>query len=334
MREASEDAPGRFSTRSVLGTALGVLLTVVVLVLVGVWKDVRLEELAEHWRAADRGILFLAIAFSVPFRALIGSHKLWLILRVMKAKISYLDTVRVVMGMGPLQLVLPLKGGEVVAVVFFWRHSRMPLGNASGALVFDRGLNFAAAGIWLLIGLVLSPAAASIRHATPMLALTSVLFLMLLATPLHDGIIGLARRLHPKVGGLVLGALVPWREQTAGRKLMLLGYGMLIVLRPIVVVFLLFKAFHQSPDLADVLICTTLSIFAGQVPGPLMGIGPREGVILGLARADLGGSAVALSVGLLLSLVVYVVPMLVGLPWVPWLMRRLATGRAGTAEQT
>lgn len=308
-------------------------LTVGVLALIVWWKEIRLGDLQRHWQGADKLLLALAFAVSALFHVLLGAHKLWLVLRTLKVDVSYRDVVRVVLGMGPLQVILPLKGGEIVAILFFWRHKRMPLGNASGAIVFDRSLNFVAAGAWMLVGLLLDPGGDA-PYSAGLLGASAVLVVLLFAPPVHDLGIRVARALHPRLERLARGVLEPWRAMPARRKLLFLGYGMLVVVRPILVCYLVFRAYHQSPPLSQVLVYTAVAIFAGHLPGPLMGMGPREGAIVGMAhRAGLGGGAVALSVGLLLSLLVYIGPMLLGLPWVPWLMHRLAAGQ-GARRQT
>lgn len=309
-----------------MGTVIGLVISAAILVSIALWKDVRPAELGRHFGAASLSLLAVAFVISSLFHVVLGPHKLWLVLRDMGADISLADTMRVVLGMGPLQLLLPLKGGVAVAVLYLWRHERMPLARAAGALSFDRGLNFAAIGIWLMIGVAAMPTVGLVRHTEGLIVASAVLLVMLLVRPIHDLIIAAARLLHPRLARVAEGVLVPWRALGIGRKLLFLAYSMVVVLRPFVVCGLLFRAYHQTPGLPEVLVYTAVAVFAGQLPGPLMGMGPREGALLELAGEGLGGEAVVLSVGLLLSLCAYVGPMLLGLPWVPWLTRRLALG--------
>ena len=101
----------------------------------------------------------------------------------------------------------------------------------------------------------------------------------------------------------------------------------MVVLRPIIVCYLLFFAFGSPAAAARVLVYTAVAIFAGHLPGPLMGMGAREGALVSLASQEAGGEEAALGIGLLLSLLVYVGPMLLGLPWVPSLLGGIMKGR-------
>jgi len=286
--------------------------------------EIDVDVLRTEWGQADRTLLLGALVFSVLFHVFVGAHKLWLVLRSMGVAISYLDTVRLRLGEGPLRAAVPLKVGDAMTVAWLWRHERMPLGAAAGAIVFDRGLNFVGASFWLLAGLLLMP---SLTHDYPMLILGTLLagyLLFMFCTPLHDCIFEIAARIHVRVRTFAQALLGPWRNFTVGRKTLLLGYGIVFVLRPILVCYLLFSAYGVRPNMAHVLTFTSMAIFAGLVPGPLMGMGPREGVIVEMFSHYVPrGSSITLSVGILLSLFVYVVPFLIGAPWVPWFLEGL-----------
>jgi len=297
------------------------------------WKQISLEELSRHLQAADTGLVVLAFGVSALFHVLFGSHKLYLVLRAMGLDVGFLHTMRVVLGMGPLQLLLPMKGGEVAVVLYFWRHSRMPLGNASGALIFDRSLNFISAGFFLLAGLLLDPSWLAGSKTDALLAVSAVLLVGLFATPIHNLAIAICARVHPKLERMARAVLVPWRAMGVGKKLFFLVYSMLVVVRPVIVCYLLFLALDTPAPPSVVLVYTAVAIFAGHLPGPLMGMGAREGALVGLAAGQAGGETVALSIGLLLTLIVYIGPMLLGLPWAPALLRGIMAARGADDEQ-
>jgi uncharacterized membrane protein YbhN (UPF0104 family) len=156
---------------------------------------------------------------------------------------------------------------------------------------------------------------------------------LLVARPLH----GLAtevilRRIPARVSGALAGLLSPWRRLSTGARLGLLGYTLIYVSRPILLCALIAAAFSVEVPLARLMVYTNLALFAGLIPGPLMGIGPREATLEALLARELSaGSGVGLSVAFLLTAAMYLVPLLSGLPLTPWFLRRLV--RRGDRER-
>jgi hypothetical protein len=73
-------------------------------------------------------------------------------------------------------------------------------------------------------------------------------------------------------------------------------------------------------------------MLAGHTPGTFVGMGPREWALTEMFASS-APKGIVLTVGLLLTLTVHIIPMLLGLPWVSWFLRRLATvGTADTAQ--
>ena len=75
------------------------------------------------------------------------------------------------------------------------------------------------------------------------------------------------------------------------------------------------------PDAAGFIAFVSIAQFAGHLPS-VVGLGPREASFIvlfsGAAAPD-----ILLSIGFMMTLAINVVPMLIGLPWVPWFLRRL-----------
>ncbi len=329
----SSPATKSSSGKALLSTLVSLAISVGLLAAIILWKEIRLEDLTRILQAADKGICALAFLISTIFHIVFGSHKLYLVLRTLDMKITFRDTVRVVLGIGPLQLLLPLKGGEVAAVLYFWRYRKMPLGRASSALIFDRSLNFVAAGVFLLAGILLQPGGGPDLQSNLLLGTSALFAIALFASPLHDLALDIAGRLHPRLERFARAILEPWRKMGLLKKLFFLGYGLVVVIRPVFVCHLLFMAFDVPAPPALVLLYSAAAIFAGHLPGPLMGLGAREAALVGISsQAAGGGETVALGIGLLLSLIVYVGPMLLGLPWVPSLMRGIIKGREASGR--
>ncbi len=318
---------GRHRRLAPLWTLAGLALSAGVLWWLAGHLQLHLADLREAWAAADHTLLALAVVFSVAWHVLVGAHKLKLVLGSMGAPMTYGDAVRLRLGEGPARMLLPVRGGELLTVVYFWRRQRLSLSEAAGALAFDRGLNFAGLLLWTLVGALLLPST-GLGSGGAAAAVGACYLAFVFCPPLHDALMAAAARIHRRAGELARGALRPWRELSVGRKLALSAYGVVFVLRPLAVCWLLFAAHGVVVGLAQILTFGSLSVLAGTLPGPLMGIGPREGAVA-LLFAGLAppGSGVPLAVGLLLSLSVHVLPFAAGAPWAPWLLRRIAEAR-------
>lgn len=326
MTDRAEPTPRRSAARRALLALLGLALSAGILALVFDTLELSWSDLLAAWGAADQGLVATAVLCSVAWHVLLGAHKLYLILRAMGANPRYWELARLRLGEGPLRLLLPLRGGELFTVAFFHQHQRMPLGAASGALVFDRSLNLLGTAVWLLTGLLLLPAASpsSARTVTSVALLVGLYLALTLATPLHQALTRLAARLHQRAGNFARGLLSPWRDLSAGRKLLLAGYGVLFSARPPAVCAMMLAAHGLWPGPGPVLAYTALALLAGALPGPILGLGPREGVLaLALAAHAPTASAAPLSVALLTTLAVHLLPMALGAPYVPWLLRHL-----------
>lgn len=319
MAEARLDTRGIVRTAG--GTAVSLMVSCAIVALLVHLLDIDWRSLPQEWQRANKTPLVAAVLLAVVTHVALGAHRLWLILRCMGTQVRLREVIALRLGEGPLRAMLPMKGGEFVAIAWFWRRMGLSLSASAGALVFDRSLNVVGVSFWLLAGVLLTSASDTGLHVFGVLGLVAVYVVALFVTPAHDLAIGLAGRIHARLGRIASGLLRPWREFTAARKLFFLAYGVVYASRPILIAALLFDAYDIHPQVGHLLTYTSLAIFAGMVPGPLLGIGPREGTMVALYAAyAVDGNGVLLSVGLLLSLSVHVIPFLMGAPWTPWLL--------------
>ncbi len=321
--------------------AASIALSAAVLAFLWFRKGVAPREIGETFLQADKTILVAVIVASAAFHIFVGAHKLWCVLRAMGVDISYVETLQVRLGAGPLRVLVPLSAGELLNVFYFWRHKRMPFGRASGASIFDRGLNILGAFFWLLVGLAILPGAwpdawpthwhvplgADRSLPVPLrtglfVAAIGLYVLFFFCTPMHGLAIRAARTIHPKVGRLAEGMLAPFMEFRLSKKLFFTGYAVFFQLRPLAVAYFLFRAYGTVMDLGHVVAYTSVAVFAAHLPGFVGGIGPRDYVFMTLFPASVD-EAIRASVGLLQSIVVHIIPMLLGLPWMMWFLKRM-----------
>jgi len=294
-----------------------------ILAYICVRKRISFDTLGAEWAKIDQTILVATIIFSAIIHIFVGAHKLWRIMHAMGVEITYGEMLLVRLGAGPLRFLVPLKAGELVNVLYFYRHKEMSFGRASGAVIFDKGLNMIGTTYWLLLGVTLLPGLSSMLQTLFIGGLGLSYILFFFCVPLHDFVIRAAGRLHAKVGQFAAGVLAPFKEFSAAQKIYFLLYGLVFTLRPLVVCFLLFYAYGITIGIIEVLARASVAILAGHMPATVVGMGAREWAVSEMF-SEFASKEIALSVGLLMTLTVHIIPMMLGVPWLGLFLKRLA----------
>jgi hypothetical protein len=281
---------------------------------------------------ADRVLLGCILLGSLLFHAFVGGHKTWYVLRVMGVRVGLADMFRLRMAGAPFRILFPLGIGEALRVLFFWRYQQMTVSTSMGAVAFDRGLNGVGAVGWLLAGGVLVSGPMEGWPVLGVVALTSGFLLMLFVPSFQVLALTVARRVHPRLGRFADGVLLPFRHSTFAQKVLLTAYGVFFQSRPLLVCYALFLAFGVHPDSRTFLLLASLVVFAGHVP-VAAGLGSREAALVLLFHGT-AAPGVLVSVGLWLTLTLHIVPTLVGVPWCPWLLRRVVHPVHAETERT
>jgi len=303
------------------GIFVHLAMSLAILAAIYFYKKIDVGTLRAEWEKINGAALVITIVFSAAVHIFVGAHKLWRILSAMGVDITYGEVLKVRLGAGPIRLLAPLDAGELVNILYFCRHEKMPLGRASGAMVLDKGLNLIGITYWLLLGLILLPDVSSLQQIVLVAALGVSYIAFFFCVPLHNSFVRVATRLHPKVGRFTEGLLAPFREFAPVTKLYFLFYGVLFSLRPLVVCFLLFYMHGVRINAIQVLTGASIAIMAGHIPGTVVGMGPREWVISEVF-SGVASTEVILSVAIMMTLTVHVIPMIVGVPWVLWFIKK------------
>ena len=312
--------------RHLFGLLGSLCLSAAVLAVLWHHTEIRFDTFVAQWNEANKSILIALFVLSATFHIFVGAHKLWCVLRSLSLNIKYIEALCIRLGVGPLRVLVPLDAGEFLNVFYLWRHKGMPVGRATGAAAFDRGLNMLGSFFWLFLGLGILPQAwpsswSAWRLPAAGLAII-IYFVGFFCTPLHDFTVTFAARIHPKMGRFLGGILAPFKEFDWKRKLFFSGYALLFQTRPLLVYWFLFKAYGISMALSKVVAYGSLAVVGAHLPGFVIGLGPREAFTVSLFKGQ-APDEVLLGVGILLTLSVHLIPMLLGLPWMMWFLRRL-----------
>ncbi|MBW1989449.1 MAG: flippase-like domain-containing protein [Deltaproteobacteria bacterium] len=289
--------------------------------------DIDPASLWDAWQQASPGLLVLAAVFSLGVHVATSTDKLFRVMRAAGLSITWGEVLRIRLGSGPIRLLLPVDAGDVANILFFHRGRNMPIDSASGAIVFDRGLNLIGSTFWLLAGLALLQAESPAPRALLFGAIGVAYAVFLYAGSIHRLVIRTAEAFHPRLGRFARGSLSLFQKLNARQKAFFCLYGILFQARPLVVAWLLFAAFGLQPPVGEFIAWIVLALFAGHLP-TAMGMGPREAAVV-MLFAGIAPPAILLGIGLLLTLFVHALPMAVGLPWVYWYLHKIANGTRG-----
>ena len=323
-------APGPGPLRRLALLALSATLSAVVIAALLATVELPVEAILEAVKRADRRLLLAAVLVSLLCQLIGGADKLRRVVLAVGGDLTLRTALAMRLGAGPLRLATPFKSGGAANVLFLRNHAGLTLAGGAGCLAFDRGLNLVGLLFWMLIG-VLSLGAGRSLGLLLALALTALLLVFLIAD-LHHRMTRLAGLLHPRLGSLVGDLLAPFAQVDALTRLGLLCYGLLFQSVPSLVAWLLFAAVGAPLGLAEVFAFVNTAMLVAQIPGPLAGIGLREASLVALVGHRAPEEAV-LAAGLLLSLTLSVLPLLIGLPLLPWYLHRLAPAEQDARDQ-
>lgn len=283
------------------------------------------EAVLQAWGRAAPGPVLAALAVAAICQIGVAPDKLRRVVLASGGALSWRTAVAMRLGAGPLRLATPLRAGGLADALFLNKYGGLSVTGAAGCLAFDRGLNLLGLLSWLLAGLLLiGDGLASALVAAAALAAVLAVFLL---TPLHALAERIAGLIHPRLHGLTRSLLTPFARMAPGPRLGLLAYGVAYQSNPFVVCWLLFQGVGYPLSAGQAMAYTNLSMLVGQLPGPLAGIGPREASLIVLVGPQAPEDAV-LAAGLLLSFFISLMPLAVGLPWLPWYLHRVASDRA------
>lgn len=332
-------------TRWFLGrkqTALAVLVSAAILAVLAAKVNVRLHaphdeqsRLIDHLRQLNWPVLLGTFAFSTFWHTVVGADKWWRILRAMGAGATWLEVFRVRLGSDPIRFASPFKSGELVNAAYFAGVQDFGFSRAAGSIAFDKAVNFFGTLVWLYAGVVALAKVPPAGHIVLHSCMGAVLVMLLALRMPREILRRVAGRIHVRLGRLATGVLAGFEEFSLARKLGFLAYGVVFQLRPLIVCYLLFVALNtpQMPSLQEFVAFGSVAVLMSNVPLTVAGIGPREAAIMALF-APYGDALTLLSVGVLMSFSIHVIPAIVGIPFMFGLLRAIAarTLERGTDE--
>jgi glycosyltransferase 2 family protein len=282
--------------------------------------------------AADPLWLGLAFACFIPQIAVTALRWRWLVRGA--APISRWESCRQVLASSTLNVITPSKLGDLAKGWFVARGSAVPLGQAMSLALAEKLLDLWALSAVLLGATLLrgAPADPLVVSALVLAAGVFAAVALALVAPLPDALI---RHLPRRAAALPLA----WN---AARRLALAGAGrragigavsLGLWLLHVAQIYLFFRAVGVAVSALQVYALVPVAILVGLLPITQGGFGTRDAALIHLFAGD-ASPAVLAAVGLLTG-TRYLVPGLIGLPFLPLaLQARAAVTRPVPVEAT
>lgn len=309
---------GRWASVALAGAvSLGILIVLF-------WKvGVRFKEVKELWREANKSLLFATFAFSFLWHEIVGTDKWYRILKRLGAPVSWFEVLTVRLGSDPIRFAAPFKSGELFNAAWFYGRGYLDFPRSLSSILFDKTLNFIGTLYWLFLGLILLGRVSleqQLLQLLLMLVFGMGLICLLVFEPLRAFLADLGGRVHPKARKLVDGGLAPFREMTVRQKIFFLLYGIFFQLRPLLVLYLLFRTFGIHPPFSELVTFGSIVVLMSNIPYTTAGIGPREVAVTALFAAYADKSMLPL-IGILMSFSIHIAPAIIGIPFAPRIVR-------------
>lgn len=302
---------------------IGFAASAAILVFLYFQSDLNTANLLEELTNANKPLLVITIFVSIAFQFLVGAHKLWKILLSLKVKMPYRELLKICLGTRALRIFMPFKfSGDVINILYLWRQRYMSFTDASGAVIFDKGLNGIGTFFWLLIGICLMPELPMYGQVTVFIAAIAAYLAIFFCAPVQRLFIHYGNIFHTKAGTLISSILTPFLRLSLRRKIFFMVYGILFQLSDLVLCYLLFRVYGIRPNAIHIIVYASTAIMLGLIPLTPIGIGPREAAIVTLF-GGYASSNILFSIGLLMTLTMQIIPMLVGIPWSPRILEEI-----------
>jgi uncharacterized protein (TIRG00374 family) len=275
------------------------------------WANARQAAAQADWRYLAPALLVTAMG-----NLLVGPARWRLILGRLGCRIALRQAVFVKIAGSPIKFVVPMKMGEFFRAFYLSRHLGHNLERALSSVLMEKVANMLAAGTFLVAGLALGGIRQWRWEALAVTAAFLAAFVLPGGRRLVAAMLGrLSRGLRRRCSD-VLSALA---ELSLADKLVIFLYSLLFVLTELVIAFLAFRALGMRVPVLAFLVFTPLSILAS-IP-TFSGIGTREAAAAWFFSAsgpflvDYGTPEARVLAGFLVTLIYYLFPTIVGLPW-------------------
>ncbi|MEW6076600.1 MAG: lysylphosphatidylglycerol synthase transmembrane domain-containing protein [Thermodesulfobacteriota bacterium] len=265
--------------------------------------------IVESLRTCDIRLVGLAAVISLGINVLFGAEKWRRILSALGCDLPYREVLAIRTGCIPFKILLPFKSSELLKAYYLDRSRKLSFTRATSSLILDKAMNLLVLIPLAIIGLSVVDIP-FIKAA--LLLILSLILLAVYSDRFRQGLAVVVAGIVPRLHGTVNGLLSGFAEVRGSEKTILIVYSLVYQLSEFVNTFILLKAVGVAAPFAYLMVIVPVIMIINNLPITALGLGTREMAIVYFLK-DFGPSASLFSGGILISLVEYVLPVLVGI---------------------
>lgn len=297
-------------------------VTLVIFLLIFIRLDI--AEIFESIKQSSYIWIACAVAVALIANALIGADKWRVFLKFLKCKIKLWDSLVIRMGTSPIINILPFKLGEVSKIICLMHLHKCPLIKSTSSIVGEYFLNLLAAGLLTCFGCIFeqrNPYHAG-EIALFMIIVISLGIYIYRSNMFRAFILRIAKKGHYKVYD-IFNNLFNLNKFIGKREFLILFlYSIFYISTELVGFYLLCRAFSISIGFTAVILFLPLIIIICQLPVTILGLGTRELCVL-FFFSPYASAEELIGLGMSYSLIKYIMPNLMGLPFTWKLFNKL-----------
>ncbi len=254
--------------------------------------------------------ILLAILLSIISNIFLSAHKWQLSLKILKCYLPLKEAIFIRFGSYPIKFVLPLKSGELIKAIYLKRKGKLSFKNGVSSIIFNEFSAFIALLFFLFFGLVLNKSSLGIVFFFFLIIIIPLFFLRV--KKIQAFVYSFLRKIHYKLYKTIRGFVIIFEKASLKKSIKLILYSILIAGLILLEYYLLFKSIGVSVPASVIILFMPIIILVSHIPITISGFGIREASVM-LLFSQYASKEALLSAGLLISLVDYIVPAILGL---------------------
>lgn len=287
--------------KSVLVISITIAIFYIIFSKIDFWSVV---EVLSH---ANLFFLFVALLLMITYLSI--TAKRWqTILETMDYKLQYKECFYVMMGAQPIASITPSKSGDIAKA--YYLRDNIPVSKTIGSILTERMFDFFTLLLFFLIGTLVSK-----RYELVGIALVILTCIIAIFSPIYAGFsfhLPMKQSWNEKIQNLTLSMKLVAKDKKVVSTVMFYSFSFWFL--SVVQILTFFYALGINIPLAFAMANIPIVIFIGYIPITLGGMGTRDAAIVFLF-SDYAEPSILLGVGILFSVFRYLLPSLLGIPF-------------------
>lgn len=287
--------------KSVLVISITIAIFYIIFSKIDFWSVV---EVLSH---VDLFYLFIALLLMIIY-LLITAKRWQTILETMGYKLQYKECFYVMMGAQPIASITPSKSGDIAKA--YYLRDNIPVSKTIGSILTERMFDFFTLLLFFLIGTLFSK-----RYELVGIALVILTCIIAIFLPIYAGFsfhLPMKQSWNEKIQNLTLSMKLVTKDKKVVSTVMFYSFSFWFL--SVVQILTFFYALGINLPLAFAMANIPIVIFIGYLPITLGGMGTRDAAIVFLF-SDYAEPSILLGVGILFSVFRYLLPSLLGIPF-------------------